>query len=289
MVAMMFWGTTFVIVKETIRTVPVHWFHTLRFTLGAAALWLPLFLSARRSQIRPDALVAGALLGVGLFCIFAFQTFGLLTTTASKSAFITATSALMVPVVTVVALRKPMDRRAALAGVIGLCGLYLLLLDGSGTAFLLDNMVIGDAYTLVCAVCVSIHLLLTKHFSPRHDTLVLTATQLTVVAALSLVSSFAWGEPHRVDYGVNTYAAIVFLGLVTTAFNMWVLTHVQRYTTPQRTAVIFLIEPVFAAATAWVVLRERLGWMQWSGALLILGGMVLLECLPRRQTRSAAV
>jgi drug/metabolite transporter (DMT)-like permease len=287
-VAMMFWGTTFVIVKQTIQTVPVHWFHTLRFLLGALALWLPLFAMGRGSVATRRALAAGTLMGVPLFGIFALQTTGLLTTTASKSAFITATSVLWVPLLTVMVLRKRMDTRAVLAGCIGLGGLYLLLMDRGWGSFRLEGLVIGDVYTLLCALCVAVHLLLTKRFSPQHDTLVLTAVQLTVVAVLSMGFSLAWDEPRRLDYGVGIYVAIAFLGLVTSALNIWILTHMQRYSTPQRTAVIFLVEPLFAASTAWVVLGEALGAVQWIGALLILGGMVILECLPARKADPAA-
>ena len=37
--ATFFWGISFVMVKEIILSVPVHWFHTLRFGLGALILW----------------------------------------------------------------------------------------------------------------------------------------------------------------------------------------------------------------------------------------------------------
>ena len=286
--AMLFWGATFVIVKETIAAVPVYWLLVLRFSLGAVAVWIPLMLFGRGAvRLTRDAVRAGVVLGLPLFLIFALQTLGLLTTTASKSAFITSTSVLWVPVLTVLVLGRRMDRGAVFAGGVGFVGLFLLLMDHGLASFHPERLVVGDFQTLVCALAVAAHLLLTKYYCARHDTWVLTAVQLTVVAVLSLGCSFASGETRSFDYSSGIYGAILFLGLVTTALNMWILTHMQRYTTPQRTAVIFLVEPLFAAAAAWMVLGEVLGWVQWCGALLILGGMLVLECRPARPATPA--
>src|SRR6056297_2931481 len=90
--ATFFWGTTFAAVKVVLAHMDVHWFHTIRFVIAAAALWTVAALAARNastSRISPGALRAGALIGVPLFLVFALQTVGLLTTTTTKSAFLT--------------------------------------------------------------------------------------------------------------------------------------------------------------------------------------------------------
>jgi drug/metabolite transporter (DMT)-like permease len=281
-IVMCFWGATFTVVKEVIRTVPVHWFHTLRFSMAAAALWVLFALTPREQEgavPRLDwrAVGAGALLGVALFLSYAFQTFGLVTTTASKSAFITSTAVLWVPFLMVVAVRVPIERKALLAGSAGLAGLFLLVMDRGWATFWSEGVVVGDVLTLFCAFAVAVHLLLTKRYSHRYDTTVLTAVQVTVVAVLSLLCSVIWQETRSFAYPLKTYVAIGFLALVATAFNFWALTRAQRYTTAQRTAVIFLFEPLFAAATAWLALREHFALHQWCGAALILGAMFILE------------
>ncbi|MEP7228122.1 MAG: DMT family transporter [Gemmatimonadales bacterium] len=49
----------------------------------------------------------------------------------------------------------------------------------------------------------------------------------------------------------------------------------QQVLSPSHTALIFTLEPVFAALTSFVVLGERLGTLQWAGAALILAAMAL--------------
>jgi drug/metabolite transporter (DMT)-like permease len=54
----------------------------------------------------------------------------------------------------------------------------------------------------------------------------------------------------------------------------------QRFTSPTHTALIFCMEPVFAALYAYWAINERLGSTDLAGALLILVGMILSEISP---------
>jgi drug/metabolite transporter (DMT)-like permease len=51
----------------------------------------------------------------------------------------------------------------------------------------------------------------------------------------------------------------------------------QQFTPPTHTALIFALEPVFAALTSYVLLGERLGLRGTIGAFLILGGILISE------------
>jgi drug/metabolite transporter (DMT)-like permease len=51
----------------------------------------------------------------------------------------------------------------------------------------------------------------------------------------------------------------------------------QRITSPTHTALIFCMEPVFAALYAYVTIDERLGLKGLIGAILIFGGMLLSQ------------
>ena len=51
----------------------------------------------------------------------------------------------------------------------------------------------------------------------------------------------------------------------------------QQYTPPAHTALIFALEPVFAALTSRVVTKEHLGGKVLLGSALILAGMVISE------------
>jgi len=69
--------------------------------------------------------------------------------------------------------------------------------------------------------------------------------------------------------------------VVTTVFATCVAFSVQnwaqQYTPAAHTALIFALEPVFAALTSRLVLAEHLGGKVLVGAAFILGGMVVSE------------
>ena len=47
-----------------------------------------------------------------------------------------------------------------------------------------------------------------------------------------------------------------------------------------RSAIVFGLEPVFAALTAWALLGERLGWAGLAGAALIVAALVFSQVEP---------
>ena len=111
------WGATFVLVKEALADASTLLFLALRFSLGAIVLGLVFWgrhgawVGAKRS------LAAGVLAGICLFCGYFFQTTGLRYTTPSKSAFITALSIVMVPLL-VSLVNKSAPHAAEVAGVV---------------------------------------------------------------------------------------------------------------------------------------------------------------------------
>jgi len=72
---------------------------------------------------------------------------------------------------------------------------------------------------------------------------------------------------------LNLSILIVFC----TAVAYIVLNHMQKFTSPTQTALIFTTEPVFAALFAFLLLGETLSPKGFAGSLLILTGMIISE------------
>jgi len=145
------------------------------------------------------------------------------------------------------------------------------------------RIALGDLLVLGCAFSFAAHILLTGHFAPRHDPLLLTLGQVLTVAALSAAAALlfdlpVWGPPAlagRLNSGVIGAAA--FTGLVATAAAFGIQTVAQRFTTSTHTALIFSAEPVFAGLFSFLLTGEVLGPRQLLGCALILAGMVVAE------------
>ncbi|HXE97477.1 MAG TPA: DMT family transporter, partial [Dongiaceae bacterium] len=165
-----FWGVTFTIVKQAIESVDVFVFLAQRFIL-AFALVLPIGLYKGR-RLDGATVLRGCVMGVFLFGAYAFQTVALRYTSASNTGFLTGLNVVMVPIVAALVLRHRVSAGVKLAVALAVIG--LLLLCGNGSWYL--NR--GDMLAVVCAVCVSLHLICTGEFVRRSDFYWLTVVQL---------------------------------------------------------------------------------------------------------------
>jgi len=75
--------------------------------------------------------------------------------------------------------------------------------------------------------------------------------------------------------------ALVISAVLATAVAFSVQTWAQQFTPSTHTAIIYSLEPVFAALTSYVVVGERLGGRGLLGAGLILAGVLLAELWPK--------
>ena len=260
------WGSTFVIVKGALADASPLPFLAVRFSLAGLLLWAAM----GRNGIARKALAPGGVLGVFLFLGYLFQTWGLTMTTPSKSAFITGFSVILVPLLMLFAGTR-MRSANILGALLGLLGLYFLVLP-SGLAMV--NR--GDTLTLMGAVSFAVHIVLVGKYTRRHSFQHLVPVQILVVGLLAAIGLplFPSFELHWTG---RLIAALVVTAVLATGFAFTVQNWAQQYTPPAHTAVIFALEPVFAALSSWAVVGERLGGKVLLGSGLILCGMIVSE------------
>lgn len=263
-------------VKDVLTTTTPLAFVAIRF--GLAALVLAPF--ARLSApFRRDELAGGLLLGLLLGIGFIAQTAGLVFTTPSRSAFIVAISSVLAPAIAVLALRE--RPRVALVLALLLAGIgtyYLTAPDGGG----LNR---GDLLTLITAVVFGGQIVAIAALSRRHDVIRLAWLQIAGTAALGTAGMVLLERPH-VAWTRGFVAALLFTALLSTVVALWWQLVAQRHMSSARASLLFCFETLFAAATSWWWLGERLSLPQWLGGGLILVGMAVAE-LPGRLQPSA--
>lgn len=260
------WGSSFVIVKGALADAAPFPYLSARFILAGTVM----FAFMARGRLPRATLVPSLVLGGTLFTGYAFQTWGLTATTPSKSAFITGFSVIMVPLIGF--LRGHSMRAANFAGAgLGLVGLYFLVMPaGMGTV----NR--GDLLTLVGALAFSLHIVLVGTYTRRHSFLHLAPGQIMVVAVLATLA-IPFAPSAAIHWTGRLIFAIIVTALLATAFAFSTQVWAQQYTPPAHTALIFALEPVFAALTSRLVLNEHLGGKALWGAGFVLAGMVISE------------
>lgn len=268
------WGATFVVVKSALADASPLVFVFLRFAL-AAGLLLAIFRG--RTTLRAPGLVwAGSVIGFFLCAGYVFQTVGLQYTTPAKSAFITALSIVWVPLILLVVFRRRL-RVWLLAGVAA-AGLGMFFLTVPPGAFTIAR---GDLITFFCALAFAGHIIAVGHYAPRYGAAGLAVWQVgAALAMVTLVVPLAGATgletPHLAWTG-RLVLALAVSAVLATALAFCVQTWAQQFTSPTHTAILYTLEPVFAALTSYVVLGEALGRRGLLGAGLILAGVLLAE------------
>lgn len=272
------WGATFVLVQNAISFLEPQAFNAVRFTMAAIllGLWLMFFEKNQLKKVDRKLILSGIMLGFFLFIGYAFQTLGLLYTTSSKAGFITGLSVVLVPLLMIGILKQ----RPSINSIVGVsaatAGLYLLTMSD------VSSLNIGDGFVLICAAGFALHIVFTGKYSSSYPTLLLTTVQISTVAALSAVSSVLFEDWKRafnpeVIFSANVMIALLVTSILATALAFFIQTNFQKHTTATRVALIFAMEPVFAAITAYFWAEERLTYSALVGCGLIFAGMVFAE------------
>lgn len=262
------WGSTFVAQKIGLEQISPLLLVACRFSV-AAAVFLLLFWR-RIFPLQFTAVLKGTLLGFFLFLGFVAQTIGLNYTTASKSAFITSMMVVFVPLLQLVVERRSPTLGNAAGVIVVSAGLWLLT-SPSGSSF-----TSGDGLTLLSAVLFAVYIVYLDVVSHEMTTPQLAFLQSACVAFCSVISVLlfedAWWVPS-----VRLIGTLVYLTLLATVLTTYIQTRFQKDTTPTRAVIIFTIEPVIAAALAYVILGEELGMVGLAGGGLIIAGVLLSE------------
>jgi drug/metabolite transporter (DMT)-like permease len=266
------WGATFLLVKAALRDVSPVFFLALRFCLAALAL-LALFRGSWKPLVGREVM-AGALVGSFLFSGYLLQTLGLRLTTAPKSAFITGLTSVLVPLLAAL-VYKNRPRSSEVYGVlVATAGLGLMTLKGE--AVWISR---GDLLTLCCSIAFAAHIVTLGHFSEYMSFELLSVTQVGAAGVLAS-GLFWWVERPHMEWRPAVVYAILITGLLCTAAAFTIQAWAQHYTTSTRTALIYMLEPVVAWITSYLVAGEGLSFRAAAGAALILGGVVLVETKP---------
>lgn len=269
------WGATFVVVERAIQDLPVFHLLAYRFTLGALLLapWAWRALRRAGPGAGRELLRDGLLVGLMLFAGYSFQTFGLVWTTPSRSAFLTGLSVLFVPLVGWLTGRLRPRPLSLLGAVCALAGLWALFQPWGGAG---ADFNLGDALTVGCAAGFALHVLVVERAVRRHPVVALAVFQFVVVAVLS-APSLAFEPPVERHFTAAAVGAVLITGVLATAAAFACQLYAQRHLGSVETAVLLTMEPVVAAVLSVAVGREALSAALVVGGALVVAGMVMSD------------
>ena len=273
--ATIIWGSSFLIMKQTVDGIPVFTLLAIRFTVAGVLLSLVFWKKWR--LLNKETLLGGGLLGTLMFLGYVFQTYGLSGigswegTTPGKNAFLTATYCVLVPFLNWLLTRKRPDRYNIAAAVLCLLGIGLVSLTEDFT------VVGGDVITLVCGVAFSLHILAVDRYAKTCDILLLTVLQFLFMALWSWIGVFLAGEtlsvlPSGADILRLGYLAVCASGLAMLFQNIG-----QANTPPSTGAVLLSLEAPFGVVFSVLFGTERPTAQMYLGFVLIFFAVILSD------------
>ena len=276
--ATLVWGTSFIVLKETISQVPSFYVIGIRFVIAGGILSL-IFIKKLKNGSK-KTFVKGVILGLLLFSAYLTQTLGLENTTAGRNAFITGSYCVMCPFLVWLFYKKPpkiVNIISAIACIIGLALVSLSGDDGKG-----ENLLLGDGLTLVGAVFFALQIIgIDKFQKDGEDTVSLLCYELLTVGVLFALLTLIFDLPTK---GVSAYQLSVdqmvrigYLCLVCTLFAQFAQMFGQKYTTPNQTSIILTLEAVFGVVFAVILGGEKLTETLILGFVVIFISILISE------------
>jgi len=263
------WGATFPVLKLATAHLNGVEISALRFLIAAICM-VPWAIRAPR-RTWADGAVLGALVLVS----YVAQAVGLEFISSNRSAFLTSLNVLMVPLLGV-AFGNRLSWRMLAAAIFACTGIGLMSWDGGAH-------LLADAATVFGALAYAAYVILLSQRAGRHAARELAATQIVWMALLGttwMVAAAIGSDrlstlPARVD--ADVLAGLLYLGVVATAGMLFLQAMAQRHVSADKAALVYAMEPVFAALAAWLWLGELLTITAAFGAAIVVVAVVFSE------------
>ncbi len=265
-----FWGSSFPAIKYLMNIISEYSYTWVRgfFSIIFLTPYIIWFATRKGFSLRclKGGLLAGVFYSLGLW----LQAWGTRYTTASNSAFITGLNVLFVHVITGI-LYKRYSKELLLSLLTSILGLYFLTMPTDSLVAIQSR--IGDFLVLLGAIMWALQILAVDKYSDCNPFVFIYFMFLPTM--LFAIPDIVNGSIQDVFVRIDAVLLLVYLALVCNigAFSLQV--YGQKKIRPEVTAIIFLLEPVFASIFSYFALGEIMTLNQIMGAFLILLSMYI--------------
>lgn len=268
------WGGMYVVSKIVLAVMPAMALIWLRYVVALACLAVIGLVKRQSWRIRwrhVPLVVAISLIGYGLSIWAQFR--GTELTTAQMGSIVTAATPAFMVVFGRVILGEPITLRRAVS--VGLATLGVLLVVG--VRGFSPGHLGGGLVLLLAAVSWALMSVLVKRLPADYSSLVVTTYAILVATLLLTPDALLHGGFHVGIFArPEIWGGILYLGIVSTAAAFVLWTRGLQLLDAGSGGLYFFFQPVVGTALGWFVLAEPVTWAFWSGAALILTGVLLV-------------
>lgn len=272
--ANLIWGSTFVIVKESVNSVDTFVIAFMRCLIASTLLGSYILIKSPKILLEKKSIIYGSILGLILASIYISQAYALNFTTSSHSAFITVSSTLLTAVIMVFFFKAKENWKGWLSIIIAFIGVYFLSFKQDENSS--DAVLLGDFITFLAAIVCAYQLIYSGRFVKRTNFLSLIFYQFFVASLIALIGIAIFPDA-KFEFPDNSIYFVSYLGLFGTLYCYFVTVWAQKYVSTITTAMIFSMEPIFASTFSYIHFNEVFGYKELIGAILILIGVLAYQ------------
>ena len=287
LLATLVWGTSFVILKDTIAEVPAMFVIALRFLFAGFAFFIVFFKNIKGAS--KYSLTSGLIVGLMLAGAYVTQTYGLSLTTPGRNAFVTSSYCVMCPFLMWIFFKQKPTLKNVVCAVLCIVGIGLIALSGDNGSG--EKVLFGDGLTLISAVFFGLQIIFLDRFQRKGaDTKVIIALELLTAGVVFSVITLAFELPY---YGIEKYVLsgnqllnIGYLAVACTLFAQAAQTVGQKFTTANQSSLILSLESVFGMLFSVAMGAEKLSVVLGVGFAVVFTAIIISELQFQKKARN---
>jgi len=278
--AVIVWGASFIATKVAVQDVSPVTVVWLRFAMGVVILGIAVFARNQFALPNRNELAYFALLGfLGIAFHQWLQSTALLTSRASTTAWIVATTPVFMALLGWLALKEKLTWLQSSGILLATLGVLLVVSDGDPTAISLKQFgAPGDILVLISSLNWAVFSTLSRSGLKKHPATRMMFFVMTfgwLFTSLQFFSGSGLSEIPQLTF--NSWLGVAFLGIFCSglAYIAW-YDALQALPAAQTGAFLYL-EPPVAVIVAAAVLYESVTWAAMLGGAIILLGVWLVN------------
>ncbi|PID90969.1 MAG: EamA family transporter [Bacteroidetes bacterium] len=278
------WGSTLVVMKATTDTINPTLLIAMRFLMAGVVLGVLFF--RKLLVIKRGELIGGLVIGVLLFFAHAVQTIGVTDAKgdAGRSGFLGAAYCIIVPFIYWAFERVRPDRYNIMAAVLCIAGIGLISFGGAPTLDLnpdagLLGFTMADTLALGSAFFFAASIVAIDKYTKNQDAITITILQFFFAGIFAAIATLI-REPAAVQNALWSdalWGAVLYLGLVATAFALLLQNVAQTHTDANSAAIILGTESIFCVLFGVAFNAEPMSMVLLWGFVLIFAAILISE------------
>ena len=285
LLAGLFWGTSFPVVKLGLNYISPIWFAEIRLALA----FLCLFVFIKRRKIILKFPYEYWLLGFFNAAGFLLQFLGMQYTSASKTAFYINSNLIFVAIFSFLFFKERFGWNKILGILLAVVGMYLLSIGLNPVQTLFSDHFKGDLLVLSSGLSWGFFMVINKRMvhHPEYSTLENVALFLFTSSAWLFPVAFIF-EPIPTQIAWQGWALLAISSIISMAIPFYFWSLGLKGLTATVSSLLILVEILMALSLSYLFLNESLTTIEFIGALVLIIAIIFAS-LYSFKTKSSVV